>query len=294
MSLTSMTGFGRGEASASGVKVEVELSSVNRKQFDARISLPRQYTVLESRIYELIHKSINRGHVHGAVKVSAVEQGRARRVIVDEEAAAAYVKSLRSASKKLGLQDDLSSRSLLSLPDVVRFAGIPEDPSKVWPMVRKALTAALRELHRMEKDEGAALEKDLVARLSNLRKLHARIERHAPAVLRRYRKALRERLKQAGVPVDGMTESLVQEIAVFADRSDISEEITRLGSHFDQADELVKSRQPVGRALDFLCQEMLREINTIGSKANDAKIAAAVVHFKTGLESVREQVQNIQ
>lgn len=294
MSVLSMTGFGRGEAAAGGARAEVELSSVNRKQFDARVSLPRQYSVLESRVYELIHKRIKRGHVRGVVKVSAGERKGGQRAIVDESVASAYLRALRAAGKKLDLPDDLTLRSLLSLPEVVRLDGVPEDPSTVWPLVRRALYAALRELVQMETDEGVALHKDLTTRVKRLRRIHARVRRRAPAVVRRYRSGLKERLAKAGLPQEAIAQTLWQEIVVFTDRCDISEELTRLDSHFDQADELLRAKQPVGRALDFLCQEMLREINTIGSKANDAPIASQVVHFKTELECVREQVQNVQ
>lgn len=293
MALISMTGFGRGDASSSGVKVEVEISSVNRKQFDARISLPRGLSVLESRIYELIHKSVRRGYVQGLVKVSSAGNGK-RSIKVDMAAAEAYVGALRQAAKKLNITDDVTVRSLVSLPDVIRVESAADDTSRAWPLVKRSVTQALRELRQMEKTEGVALEQDILARMKKLEQRLRQIERAAPKIVPRYRELLRKRLAEAGVKAEEDRQGLWKEVVVFADRCDISEEITRLKSHFAQTRDMIDGKGPSGRALDFLCQEMFREINTIGSKANDATIASYVVHFKTGLETVREQVQNVE
>ena len=294
MALISMTGFGRGDAARSGIKVEIELSSVNRKQFDVRINLPRSLSVLESRIYELIHKSIRRGHVQGIVRVGSAGNGNGRRVVVDKGVAKAYVLALRDAASELGMEDDLNARSLLTLPEVVRLEGVSDDAESVWPLVKKALQHAITELRTMQCREGEALQKDILTRLAKLRKRLARVKKLSPGVVKRYRKLLEERLAKAGISIGSDSQGLLKEIAVFADRCDISEEITRLESHFDQAEKIIAARKPSGRPLDFLCQEMFREINTIGSKANNGAIAAQVVFLKTELESVREQVQNVE
>lgn len=294
MALISMTGFGRGDAARSGIKVEVELSSVNRKQFDVRINLPRSLSVLESRIYELIHKSVRRGHVQGMVRVGSSGNGNGRRVVVDTGVAGAYVRELRNAASELNLEDDLNVRALLMLPEVVRLEGVSDDAEKVWPLVKKALKSAISELRTMQCREGEALQKDILARLAKLRKRLAQVKKLSPGVVKRYRKLLEERLSKAGVCIGSDSQGLLKEVAVFADRCDISEEITRLESHFDQAEKIIAAKNPAGRPLDFLCQEMFREINTIGSKANNGAIAAQVVFLKTELECVREQVQNVE
>lgn len=294
MALISMTGFGRGEASDAGVKVEVELSCVNRKQFDARINVPRPLATLEARMVDVIHKTVRRGFVQGLVKAAAAGDGASRRVRVDAGLAEAYVSELRRTAHRLSLPDNLDARALLALPEVVKFEGAPEDPELVWPLARPALARALKELRGMQAAEGAALEKDIRGRLAKLDARLERIRAQAPRVVVRYRKALKARLAQVGVLMHADPQNLWKEVVLFADRCDISEEITRLRSHFDQAKRIIESRDAAGRTLDFLCQEMFREINTIGSKANDAAIATHVVFFKTELECIREQVQNVE
>jgi uncharacterized protein (TIGR00255 family) len=294
MALVSMTGFGRGTAEGAAARVEVEFGCVNRKQFDARLTLPRSLAPLEARLSGMIRAAVPRGSVQGAVRVLA-DGGRRRRVAVDERTAEDCVRALRRAARRLGLEQDLSARSLLSMPDVVRATGSPEeDPNVLWPLVRKAAAAALRALRAMQRAEGGALERDLRARLAGLRRRLAAIRRLAPGVPKAYRATLGARLRAAGVPIPASDPALLRELALFADRCDISEEITRLDSHLAQSAALFGSGRPVGRTLDFLCQEMFREINTIASKANNARIAAHTVHFKTDLETIREQAQNVE
>jgi uncharacterized protein (TIGR00255 family) len=293
MALISMTGYGNGAASKSGVAIEVELSSVTRRQFDARVSLPRALFALEPRVQELLRKSISRGYVSVAVKLGA-GKGQKGSATVDLEAAEACIRDLRKTAKKLGLADDLTANTLVELSGLVKAKGAADDPKKIWPLIEIALKQALARLGRMRKAEGKALQKDIMVRFTRLQKRVVSIRGLAPRVQKRYRQALVSRLKKAGVELRQADERLLRELVLFADRSDISEETVRLESHFKQVAKLVSSKEPSGRPLDFLCQEMFREINTIGSKANDASISRHVVRFKTELEAVREQVQNIE
>lgn len=296
MSLASMTGFGRGEAAAHGTKVTVEFSSVNRKQFECQISLPRQLGALESKLYTLVQNGVRRGQVKGSVQLSMAPGGAAAGGMrIDLERAEAQLAALRRAGRKLGLQDDLGITHLLTLPDVVSFDVLPEDPLKLWPLVRQAAEQALEAMQRMRAREGQALARDLRRRFKALRTLRNRAARRAPRIPADYRDALARRLARldSGVEVDPAI--LARELAVFADRVDVSEELTRLESHLDQADALIGGHgEGAGRALDFLCQELLREINTVGSKANDAQLASLVVTFKSQLEAAREQIQNVE
>ena len=292
--LRSMTGYGRGEATVGGIRVEVELNSVNRKQFDARLNLPRTLTVLESRMLEQIQEAVSRGQISGSVAVHVSGGARQRGIRVDREVAASYLKVLRAAAGHLRLQDDLSASLLLSLPDVLHGSYVEEDAERVWPVASRALRQALNQLVAMRTAEGATLVADLRRRFSKLTASLDRIRRLAPRVKAKYRNALKLRLKGAGFPLQADDPHLLRELALFAERSDISEEITRLGSHLQQAAGLLKGAEPMGRALDFLAQEMFREINTIGSKANDVAITRQVIHFKTELERIREQVQNVE
>jgi uncharacterized protein (TIGR00255 family) len=295
MTLKSMTGYGSGEASGGGLKVQVELSSVNRKQLDVHINLPRSIAALESRIFEVIHGGISRGHITGSVTVSVSEGSRRKGVKVDRVLAAAFVREIRETASALGLPHDLTSRSLLQMPDVVQYEYVESDIERVWPILLKALKQALNRMVQMRISEGQALAEDLSARFLKLSSVYlAQIRKAAPDVTGRYRKQLQTRLKKAGFSITQADQQLLKELALFAEKCDISEEMTRLDSHLKQAVQLLHSKEAVGRTLDFLCQEMFRETNTIGSKANDAVIARWVILFKTELERVREQVQNVE
>jgi uncharacterized protein (TIGR00255 family) len=292
MAVASMTGYGRGAAEGSGITVEVELSSVNRKQLDLRLTLPRGLAALEARVSKLVRSSISRGSISGVVRIGVSAAGGRGAVKVDMDLARAYVDALRKAGDELQLSDDLSMGLLTRLPDVVCAADAMPDSDKIWPLINRALKAALKALVEMRVSEGEALERDIRRRLSKLEKRMGQIAKLAPGVPRRYRKLLADRIEAAGIELSD--DALAREVALFADRCDVSEELTRLQSHFAQADKLLNSSQPMGRAFDFLCQEFLREINTIGSKANDSRISHHVIAFKTELECVREQVQNIE
>ncbi len=294
MALHSMTGYGRGDAVSQGMSVQVELSSVNRKQLEVRLNLPRSLASLESRMVERIQASLSRGQVTGGVVVRISEGLRQKSLRVDRPLAMAYVNELRRTARALKLPDDLSASLLIELPEVVSYSGADQDAEHVWPVLQKALRGAVRQLVAMRECEGAALATDLQRRLRKLGEYLNQIRHEAPEVTRRYRLALQARLKRSGAPVNTDDPALLKELAIFADKSDISEEITRLESHFKQAYGLLKSVEPAGRTLDFLAQEMFREINTIGSKANEVRITNQVIRFKTELERIREQVQNIE
>lgn len=294
MALRSMTGYGRGDASLRGIRVEAELNSVNRKQLEVRLNLPRSLSSLESRVVELIQGSISRGQITGSVAIHVSEEVRQNSLKVDRVLAAAYVAELRKTAAALKLTDDLSASLLMELPEVVRYCGADQDADAVWPVLEKALKEALKRLLAMRLKEGAELVVDLQKRLKKLVNHLDAVKAEAPHVTVRYREALRKRLAEAGITAAVDDPMMIRELAVFADRSDITEEITRLDSHLKQAYGLFKSNEPAGRTLDFLAQEMFREINTIGSKANEVRITRQVIEFKTELERIREQVQNIE
>ncbi len=294
MSLRSMTGYGGASVISAGVTVEVELSSVNRKQMDIILSLPRPLSALEPRVEEEISKAISRGRITGDISVRLSSEARRRGVVVDEELARTYLRAIRRTAKNIGLKDDLGSRALLELPDVVRYEQEAESAEQIWPILNRALQGALRHLLAMRLREGRELQKDLEKRVKQLGARLDRVRQRAPQVVASYREKLQARLKAAGFEFQNTDERLLRELAFFADKSDITEEITRLDSHFKQAHKLMQSNEPAGRSLDFLAQEMFREINTIGSKANDTAILKDVVSMKAELERIREQVQNVE
>ncbi len=289
-----MTGHGRGEQSQDGFQITVEASSVNRKQAEISVSLPRELEVLETQIREAVLKRVARGKVSIRVVLHAAED-RDVEVRVNRRLAKAYAKELTALAKELKLKGDLTLDHLIRAPGVLETDSGLGDAEEFWPAVEAAVTPALERLVKMREREGAHLAKDLVQRIGIMRKAAARVKQQAPEVQRRYHDQLIERIKAAGLPAPAPEdERLLKEIVYFADRSDISEEITRLDSHFRQFDGLLKSTEPVGRTLDFLAQEMNREINTIGSKANDALIAGEVVTLKAELEKFREQAMNVE
>ena len=292
MALISMTGYGEGRVAHRGMLVEVELCSVNRRQLEVRVSLPKFLSVLESKVQEHIQHHVNRGAVNCSIRVQLGSGGR--EPALDEKLAGAYLRRLRKAAGSLGLRDDLGLSILLQLPDVLIRQEDAVDTRAVWGPLETALDQALKGLHVMRRKEGRVLATDLQGRIKALETLLAAIRRLAPSVREQYGQSLKQRLEKAGIPVEPADDRLLKELAIFAERCDVTEEVVRLGSHLAQARVMLRSAEPVGRPLDFLCQELFREINTIGSKANDARLSVCVVDFKAQLERMREQVQNVE
>ena len=293
--MKSMTGSGWGDAVQNGFKVTVELSSVNRKQSEISINLPRELEVLEAQIRDEINRRVARGRVTARVTLHAGEKKDGGSVRINAALAQAYAKRLRDLARELKLAGDVTLDHLLRAPGVLESDDDVPDAEDFWPTVEKALKQALEMMVAMREKEGTHLRRDLVRRIDSMRKSAIKVQKRAPQVQVRYRQQLMERIQGAGIEAQKIEEERVlKEIIFFADRSDISEEITRLQSHFKQFDDCVNSREPVGRTLDFLAQEMNREINTIGSKANDAMISREVVVLKTELEKFREQAQNVE
>jgi uncharacterized protein (TIGR00255 family) len=293
--MKSMTGYGWGEFAQDGFKITVELSSVNRKQSEISINLPRELEVLEAQIRDEINRAIARGRLTARVSLHSAESKEAARVHLNRSLAIAYTRELNRLAKDLKLTGSVSLDLLLRAPGVLQTNEEMADAEDFWPGVDKALKQALAMLVKMRAREGGHLRKELCHRMDLLRKSVARVRKHAPTVQQRYREQLIERIKNAGLDTAEIEEDrLIKEVVYFADRSDITEEVTRLESHFQQFDDCLKSKEPVGRTLDFLAQEMNREINTIGSKANDSLISREVVTLKAELEKFREQAQNVE
>ncbi len=289
-----MTGYGRGECSQRGLKVTVEVSSVNRKQTEISVNLPRDLEVLEAQIRDLINQRVARGRVTVRLAIHAAKGGSSH-MRADAALARLYARELRALAKSLHLQDPVTLDMLARAPGVLQAEEQIAEAEELWPSVNKALDAALDVLLKMREREGAFLAKELKGRITFLRAGVARVQKLAPKVAERYRDQLLNRIKAAGLEAPGLDDArLVKEIFYFADRSDISEELTRLQSHFQQFDDCLKTAEPVGRTLDFLAQEINREINTLGSKANDSVISREVVLLKAELEKFREQVQNVE
>jgi len=289
-----MTGYGHGECARDGSKFTVELNSVNRKQADIAVNLPKELAELEPRIRDEINAVLARGKINVVVAYHRSGAKAAEQVTLDEGLARAYLSAIRKLQRQTKLAGEVTLETVLRAPGVLKLAETTVNVETVWPQAQTALRRALAGLVRMREKEGKHLAADLAARLETLVAGVAEIRRAAPEAVKRYREQLRARVAEAGLAVPLDDERLVKEVVFFADRCDISEELTRLESHFQQFRDCLASREPVGRTLDFLSQEMNREINTIGSKANAAEISRVVVVLKAELEKIREQIQNIE
>lgn len=293
--MNSMTGYGRGECSQDGFKITVELSSVNRKQAEISCNLPRELELLEGQIRDVLNKAVARGRVTVRVSIHSARGRDSARMHLNADLARDYAKELAALAKQLKLKDSVTLDQLVRAPGVFQTDEDLAGEEDFWPAVEAALSKALAALLKMRAREGAHLAKDLINRITIMRGAVEHVKKNAPLVAERYRTALLERIKAAGLEkIAPDDERLLKEVVLFADRSDISEELTRLQSHFQQFDELTKSKEPIGRTLDFLAQEINREVNTIGSKANDSLISREVVTLKAELEKFREQAMNVE
>jgi len=292
--MNSMTGYGRAEKQFNYYRVVVEISSVNRRQSEIQIILPSELSVLEALIREHIGKFVSRGQITVRITVDAVKN-KAKSKLINYELAKAYAKELKNLAKELGLNNSLNLELIIRAPGVLESRQFEIDSEKQWKELKKLIDKALKNFLEMRGKEGKHLENDLKLRIQNMRKAVDKIKEKAPQVVSKYKEQLFEKIKKAGLQIKPEDEErLLKETVLFADRCDISEELARLDSHFKKFYEYVKKDEPVGRTLDFLAQEMNREINTIGSKANNAAISHEVVFLKTELEKFREQVQNIE
>jgi len=291
--MRSMTGYGRGQSAFDGSKFSVELNSVNRKQSDVTVSLPREFSELEPRVRDVINSRVSRGRLNVVV---AYQTGTsmAPRLAIDSALAAAYYRAMVELRDEIGAAGEITIETILRSPGVLR---IPEDSIAIesaWPHLEGALSAALDDLIRMRDREGKHLAKDLIKRLKLVRQSLRKIRQLHPGVCKKYRQTLHERIARAGLDLPVDDERLVREVILFADKSDISEELIRLDSHLAQFAHTLRKTEPVGRTLDFITQEIYREFNTLGAKANDAEISQLVVTCKAEMEKIREQIQNIE
>lgn len=288
-----MTGYGRGDADHGGTKFSVELNSVNRKQSDIVINLPRDLAALEPRIRQAINEKISRGRMNVVVGLHQGANGAAA-LALDTALARSYYDAMLTLQKELNAAGEITIGTILQAPGVMRSPEQSVDADEAWPTVERALTTALGELVKMREREGKHLAKDLIHRLKVLRQEIKGIRGLYPEVVKKYRSALIERIEKAGLDLPVDDERLLKEVTIFADRSDISEELTRLESHLAQFAHHLRKNEPVGRTLEFITQEIFRELNTLGAKSNDAGISQHVVACKSELEKIREQIQNLE
>jgi len=287
--IRSMTGYGTAERTTDEARIIVEVRSVNNRYFKVNLRLPEGLGGLEPRIERLLREAVSRGTV--TVNVTVEPRGPAARVPVNTDLLEAYRRDLETTAP--GVTDD----ALLALPGVVgeeegRLTGIGNLPEAIEAAVREAM----EELNRMRDAEGRATADDLAAALDEIERLASAVAERAPQVIEQYRDRLRERVQSLleGVEIAPDEEALAKEVAFFAERADVNEELARLASHVQQFRELFEATEPVGRRAEFIAQEMYREVNTIGSKAGDADVAREAVDIKVCVDRLREQAQNIE
>jgi uncharacterized protein (TIGR00255 family) len=288
-----MTGFGRGNYLGKLKQVTVEIKATNHRFAEVQVKLPRQYTALEERIKREVLQQISRGHLEVFVKLEDAGQP-VRELQVDKALALAYYKELKELAEAAGLPCEVRVIDLAVLPEVCQLKEPEENMELIWAELLPALQDALANLLEMRRLEGQKLKEDLVSRVAVLRELRGKIAAKSPLVVRLYRERLATRLQE--LLEEGAVDEtrLAMEVAIFADRANIDEELVRLESHFAQLEQNLQEENQVGRKIDFLLQEINREVNTIGSKANDLEITQTVVQLKSELEKIREQVQNIE
>jgi uncharacterized protein (TIGR00255 family) len=291
--IKSMTGFGRRQGVWLDGTVTIEVRSVNHRFLEASIRLPKAMGNLEDSFKKAVQEHCARGRVEMTVLLQA-GRGSARSLQLDAGLAKQYYQTLRSLQRTLKLGGTIDIGLLAGFRDIIVLSDQPVDDPKLAKLVERLGLQALQDLAKMRKKEGALLAHDLLTRLKLIGELKMQVAERAPAVAQESFGRMKERIKKLlnGDMLD--IHRLHQELALYADRCDITEELVRLDAHMIQFQQTVHSVQPVGKTLDFLLQEMGREINTIGSKANDAAIAAAVVQMKAELERLREQVQNVE
>ncbi len=288
-----MTGFGRGSAATEDWLATVEIAAVNRKQAEVVIQSPREINGLDAAIRKAALAVVSRGRLQISIVVER-PQGLAADFRIDNGLALAFSKAFGALGRTVGYPVVPTAADFLRQPGILMAGAVEIDPESAWSAIEPALAEALAQLAAMRASEGGHLKTDFLARLEILSKFAEKIAADAPARPVRQREILAKRLRDLGLDLDPADERVTKEIALFADRCDVSEELTRLDSHFAKFREYLEAPEPPGRPLDFLCQELFREFNTIGSKANDAAIAQTIVEAKTELEKIREQVQNVE
>ena len=288
-----MTGFGKGEAKFRNGKIIVEIKTINHKFFDATLKLPNGIVAFEDRIKEALQKKIRRGKVNlNLIYDGTVLKGE--RVTINRKAAKNYCDELSKMCRSLGLKDEIAAKDIIALPGVLSLGTMDEKRTEFWPKIKTALDKALGKLVTDREKEGRSTRADLAGRVKKIGQMLAVIKSRAHLNIGEYRRKFAERVKDLTSGRDIDMGRLEMEVAIFAKNSDISEEITRLENHLANFNKTIAASGEVGKKIDFIAQELHREINTIGSKASDFKISKNVIEIKGEIEKIREQAKNLE
>ena len=290
----SMTGFGRGEFKNDNYHFLVECKTINHKYCDINVRLPRKISFLEDKIRNYVKTFVKRGRVDLYIKLDLIGSEDVN-LKFDDKLATQYVNILKEIKEKFDLQDDISVMNVAKFPEIVKCEEKEEDEDLYWSMLKEALDMSMEKLTQMRKEEGEKLAIDTIERCDILANLIDEIEKYSNTVVDEYREKLNNRISEILENPSIIDENrLAQEVAIFADKSSITEEIVRFRSHIEQLRKTVEKNDSIGRKIDFLIQEMNREVNTTGSKSSNINITNLVVEVKSELEKIREQIQNIE
>ena len=291
--IRSMTGYGRCQDIAGGMNITVELKSVNNRYFDFTSRLPRNYGFLDEKLKSFFMKTLTRGKLECYVTIETVEEPDVI-VAVNRPLVQSYLKAYAEIADEFGVESDIKVSDLVRAPDVLSLRKQPEDEEKIWNAVETVAAGALKNFVQMRESEGERLRADILSRLDTILGSVAFVEERSPQTVKEYNEKLISRLNELLADTSIDEQRLLTEAAIFADKIAVAEETVRLRSHIDHMRIFLDSGEAVGKKMDFLVQEMNREANTIGSKANDTQIASTVVDIKAEIEKIREQIQNIE
>jgi len=291
--LKSMTGFGRGEGETTLGKVVAEIRSINHRYCEINLKLPKRFTPLEARIKEMVRAEVARGRIDVAIKLNATGEGKIQ-LAVDLPLAEQYYKTLQVLKATFQLQGEITLEHLSSAKDLIYVREEVGDVEPYWEEIVPVLKQSIKDMDQMKRTEGVALERDLRQRMDRISRFLEETRVRFPLTLKGFQERFKEKLRTLLEGTELDPARFQQEVAFWAERADITEEMVRAESHIAQFQALLESGEPVGRKMDFLLQEIHREANTISSKVNDAEISQKVVEIKSEIEKIREQVQNIE
>lgn len=291
--MRSMTGFGRERSIIGGKEYLVEIRSVNSRYCELSAKLPRSYTYLEEKLKALVKDTVSRGKAEIFLSVTDVES-RSTAVAVNIPVVRNYLEEMRRCGKELGLNDNLALTDIFRMTDAFTVVRCEADEDEIWAAVKSVAEKALSHFAEMREKEGEKLRTDILDKLSNIEKMTLEVEKLSPKTTEAYRKRLYDKISEVLEDKQIDEQRILTEAAIFAEKTAVDEETVRLHSHFKQFREMCDSTEPIGRKLDFMVQELNRESNTIGSKAQDVSVTKLVIEMKSEIEKIREQIQNIE
>lgn len=291
--LRSMTGYGRSQKIINGRDISVEIRSVNHRYYEYSSRIPRTYSYIDEKLKALLKSSVSRGKVEVSVTINNIE-GKDSQIAVNKGIAEGYVTALRSISDELNLDDDLTLSKLIRIPDIFNIQKTPDDEEQIWADVSEITAEALERFVAMRETEGERLKNDILEKADFIIERVGMVEEQSPLTVEAYRNRLYKKLSEILADKNIDEQRIITEAAIFSEKIAVDEETVRLRSHISQLRDILETDESVGRKLDFIVQEINREVNTIGSKAQDLNITRIVVDMKSEIEKIREQIQNVE